>query len=155
VISFHLVFLIGQLLGGLYKSNYKLEVLTQRPYTPAIYPSFFFHCLFLILMTEIDEETPLLQEINGKKRPTPLPWFQFSIVFVSPARRTVDFASNIPFRAAGMCYRPCASRHSSNKTSFQLIRDLGITNGNESQVGYYVGLMVRGAEISGAVSSLT
>jgi hypothetical protein len=31
-------------------------------------------------MTEIDEETPLLQENNGKKRPTPLPWFQFSIV---------------------------------------------------------------------------
>lgn len=24
----------------------------------------------------------------------------------------------------------------------QLIRDLGITNGNESQVGYYVGLLV-------------
>jgi hypothetical protein len=31
-------------------------------------------------MTQIDEETPLLQENNGKKRPTPLPWFQFSIV---------------------------------------------------------------------------
>jgi len=30
-------------------------------------------------MAQIDEETPLLQE-NGKKRPTPLPWFQFSIV---------------------------------------------------------------------------
>lgn len=31
-------------------------------------------------MTEIDEETPLLQENTGKKQPTPLPWFQFSIV---------------------------------------------------------------------------
>ena len=63
--------------------------------------------------------------------------------FVSPARRTIDFACNIPFRAAGMCSWACAGRHSSNQTSFQLIRDLGITNGNESQVGYYVGLMVR------------
>jgi len=30
--------------------------------------------------TLMDEETPLLQENNAKKRPTPLPWFQFSIV---------------------------------------------------------------------------
>jgi hypothetical protein len=28
-----------------------------------------------------DEETPLLQS-DGKKRPTPLPWFQFSITLV-------------------------------------------------------------------------
>jgi hypothetical protein len=28
-----------------------------------------------------DEETPLLQG-NGKKSPTPLPWFQFSLVLV-------------------------------------------------------------------------
>jgi MFS family permease len=32
---------------------------------------------------------------------------------------------------------------SCNSLSFQLIRDVGITHGNESQVGYYVGLMVR------------
>jgi len=30
-----------------------------------------------------------------------------------------------------------------------------MTNGNESQVGYYVGLLVRGAELSGIASSLT
>lgn len=27
-------------------------------------------------------------------------------------------------------------------THMQLIRDIGITNGDETQVGYYVGLMV-------------
>ena len=40
-------------------------------------------------------------------------------------------------------------------THFQLVRDLGITNGNESQVGYYVGLLVREAEQSSTASSLT
>jgi hypothetical protein len=30
-----------------------------------------------------DEETPLLQpDHDGKKRPTPLPWFQFSITLL-------------------------------------------------------------------------
>jgi len=31
---------------------------------------------------QIDEETPLLQENNGHKRATPLPWAQFSLVMV-------------------------------------------------------------------------
>ena len=38
---------------------------------------------------------------------------------------------------------PCAYRSYTQISSFQLIRDVGITNGDESQVGYYVGLMVR------------
>ena len=34
------------------------------------------------MTTQIDEETPLLQENNGHKRATPLPWAQFSLVMV-------------------------------------------------------------------------
>jgi len=32
------------------------------------------------MTSQIDEETPLLNQQNGKKKPTPLPWFQLSIV---------------------------------------------------------------------------
>jgi hypothetical protein len=34
------------------------------------------------MTTQIDEETPLLQENNAHKRATPLPWAQFSLVLV-------------------------------------------------------------------------
>ncbi|KAF9525662.1 major facilitator superfamily multidrug-resistance, DHA1 sub-family [Crepidotus variabilis] len=66
-----------------------------------------------------DEETPLLQ---GKKKPTPLPWFQFSIVLFLQLAEPLTSQVIYPFTP-------------------QLIRDIGITNGNESQVGYYVGIM--------------
>ncbi|KIM36642.1 hypothetical protein M413DRAFT_448986 [Hebeloma cylindrosporum] len=74
------------------------------------------------MTTGIDEETPLLQENNAKKRPTPLPWFQFSIVLFLQLAEPLTSQVIYPFAP-------------------QLIRDLGITNGNVSQVGYYVGLM--------------
>jgi len=32
------------------------------------------------MTSQIDEETPLLNQQNAKKKPTPLPWFQLSIV---------------------------------------------------------------------------
>jgi MFS family permease len=67
-----------------------------------------------------DEETPLLEQT--KKVPTPLPWFQFSIVLFLQLAEPLTSQVIYPFAP-------------------QLIRDLGITNGNESQVGYYVGLM--------------
>lgn len=67
----------------------------------------------------VDEETPLLQ---AKKKKTPLPWFQFSLVlFLQLAE---PLTSNVIYPFAP-----------------QLIRDIGITHGNESQVGYYVGMM--------------
>ncbi|PPQ68704.1 hypothetical protein CVT25_012105 [Psilocybe cyanescens] len=73
------------------------------------------------MTTQIDEETPLLER-NGKQRPTPLPVFQFSIVLFLQLAEPLTSQVIYPFAP-------------------QLIRDLGITNGRESQVGYYVGLM--------------
>ena len=32
------------------------------------------------MTTHVDEETPLLRSEQDKKSPTPIPWFQFSIV---------------------------------------------------------------------------
>ncbi|KDR78797.1 hypothetical protein GALMADRAFT_244352 [Galerina marginata CBS 339.88] len=74
------------------------------------------------MTTQIDEETPLLAQNASKKRPTPLPWAQFSIVMFLQLAEPLTSQVIYPFAP-------------------QLIRDLGITNGNESKVGYYVGLM--------------
>ncbi|KAF8150888.1 member of major facilitator superfamily multidrug-resistance, DHA1 sub-family [Crassisporium funariophilum] len=73
------------------------------------------------MTVQIDEETPLLTR-NGKKKPTPLPVFQFSIVLFLQLAEPLTSQVIYPFAP-------------------QLIRDLGITHGKESQVGYYVGLM--------------
>ncbi|KAG6906444.1 hypothetical protein DXG01_013927 [Tephrocybe rancida] len=69
---------------------------------------------------QADEETSLLQVQPIKK--TPLPWAQFTIVMFLQLAEPLTFQVISPFAP-------------------QLIRDIGITNGNESQVGYYVGLL--------------
>ncbi|TFK98633.1 member of major facilitator superfamily multidrug-resistance, DHA1 sub-family [Pterulicium gracile] len=65
-----------------------------------------------------DEETPLLV----KKPRTPLPWFQLSIVLFLQMAEPLTSQVLYPFGP-------------------QLMRDIGITHGDETKVGYYVGLM--------------
>ncbi|EIN04032.1 member of major facilitator multidrug-resistance DHA1 sub-family [Punctularia strigosozonata HHB-11173 SS5] len=70
-----------------------------------------------------DEETPLLDERHDKKpQPGPIPWNQFSIVLFLQLAEPLTSQVIYPFAP-------------------QLIRDLGITNGDEAKVGYYVGMM--------------
>ncbi|KAL4066073.1 major facilitator superfamily domain-containing protein [Scleroderma yunnanense] len=76
-----------------------------------------------------DEETPLLaqstdedQEVSSRTARTPLPWRQFSILLALQLVEPLTSQVIAPFLP-------------------QLIREIGITNGDESQVGYYVGLM--------------
>lgn len=63
---------------------------------------------------------------------------------VSPARRTVYFTSYRPLRTSGMFFFAIAESIDRYLmlAAYQLIRDIGITNGDETSVGYYVGLMV-------------
>lgn len=71
----------------------------------------------------IDEETPLLLGEDGKKKTaTPLPWFQFSIVLFLQLAEPLTSQVISPFMP-------------------QLVRELGITGGDEAKVGYYVGMM--------------
>ncbi|KAG6904579.1 hypothetical protein DXG01_008881, partial [Tephrocybe rancida] len=72
------------------------------------------------MTSQADEETPLLQ-VQSIKR-TPLPWAQFTIVMFLQLAEPLTSQVISPFAP-------------------QLIRDIGITNGNESQVGHYVGLL--------------
>ncbi|KAF5359319.1 hypothetical protein D9756_003039 [Leucocoprinus leucothites] len=69
---------------------------------------------------EADEETPLLQ--TPLKQRTPLPWFQFTLVLFLQLGEPLTSQVIYPFVP-------------------QLVRDLGITGGDESKVGYYVGIM--------------
>ncbi|KAG2128246.1 major facilitator superfamily domain-containing protein [Suillus clintonianus] len=70
----------------------------------------------------LDEETPLLRPVQQKKARTPLPWRQFSIILFLQLAEPLTSQVISPFAP-------------------QLIRDIGITNGDETSVGYYVGLM--------------
>ncbi|KAG1733578.1 major facilitator superfamily domain-containing protein [Suillus paluster] len=71
---------------------------------------------------QVDEETPLLQSVQQKKARTPLPWRQFSIILFLQLAEPLTSQVISPFAP-------------------QLIRDIGITNGDETRVGHYVGLM--------------
>ncbi|PFH51063.1 hypothetical protein AMATHDRAFT_59741 [Amanita thiersii Skay4041] len=68
-----------------------------------------------------DEETPLLHQ-TAKKTPTPLPWFQLSILLFLQLAEPLTSQVIHPFAP-------------------DLVRSLGITGGNEKKVGYYVGML--------------
>ncbi|KAM6493778.1 member of major facilitator superfamily multidrug-resistance, DHA1 sub-family, partial [Amanita muscaria] len=68
-----------------------------------------------------DEETLLLDNAHVLQR-TPLPWSQFSIILFLHMAEPLATNAIYPFTP-------------------ELIRDIGITHGNEKKIGYYVGLM--------------
>ncbi|GBE88221.1 MFS general substrate transporter [Sparassis crispa] len=71
-----------------------------------------------------DEETPLLQPDSPLLKParTPLPWAQLTILLVLQLAEPLTSQVISPFAP-------------------DLIRNIGITGGDETKVGYYVGLM--------------
>ncbi|TDL19280.1 MFS general substrate transporter [Rickenella mellea] len=75
-------------------------------------------------MIMIDEETPLLRSSSDDTIPreTPLPWKQFSIVLFIQLAEPLTSQVISPFVP-------------------QLIRDLGITGGDDAKIGYYSGIM--------------
>ncbi|KAG0694691.1 major facilitator superfamily domain-containing protein [Suillus ampliporus] len=86
---------------------------------------FFFNSFLQTIMSQqqqVDEETPLLRPVQQKRARTPLPWRQFSIILFLQLAEPLTSQVISPFAP-------------------QLIRDIGITNGDETRVGYYVGLM--------------
>ncbi|KAG1841299.1 major facilitator superfamily domain-containing protein [Suillus subalutaceus] len=74
---------------------------------------------------QLDEETPLLQSKGNapaKKSQTPLLWRQFSMILVLQIAEPMTSQVISPFAP-------------------QLIRDIGITHGDEALVSFYVGLL--------------
>ncbi|KAI6006602.1 major facilitator superfamily domain-containing protein [Pisolithus orientalis] len=70
----------------------------------------------------VDEETPLLHDHQQKHGRTPLPWRQFTIILFLQLAEPLTSQLISPFAP-------------------QLIRDIGVTNGDETKVGFYVGLL--------------
>ncbi len=89
--------------------------------------------------TLMNEETHLLEAQPERKR-TPLPWSQLYIVLIlqlpEPLTSQVifPFAPQVCSSATFACLAP--------ELCVQLMRDIGVTHGDERQVGYYVGFMV-------------
>ncbi|KAG1781011.1 major facilitator superfamily domain-containing protein [Suillus placidus] len=74
---------------------------------------------------QLDEETPLLRSEGNapaKKPRTPLPWRQFSMLLVLQIAEPMTAQVISPFAP-------------------QLIRDIGITHGDEALVSFYVGML--------------
>lgn len=102
--------------------------------------------------TTVDEETPLLPE-QQQKKPTPLPWAQFSIILVLQLAEPLTSQVIYPFAPQVCCIR-CPAVIATHVRR-QLIRDVGITHGDETRVGYYVGVMVRLLRPLSAARTLT
>ncbi|KAG2069717.1 MFS multidrug-resistance DHA1 sub-family [Suillus decipiens] len=75
-----------------------------------------------MVMHHDDEEIPLLQQPEQLVAKTPLPWDQFWIVLVLQFSDYLVIDTLAPFTP-------------------QLIRDIGVTHGDETQVGYHVGIL--------------
>ncbi|KAL1949259.1 hypothetical protein VTO73DRAFT_8140 [Trametes versicolor] len=76
-------------------------------------------------LDQADEETPLLPEEHQaphKRKHTPIPWGQFAIILILQLAEPLTSQVINPFAP-------------------DLIRNIGITHGDETRVGYYVGLM--------------
>ncbi|KAG2106601.1 major facilitator superfamily domain-containing protein [Suillus discolor] len=69
-----------------------------------------------------DEETPLLQRPEQPTAKTPLPWDQFWILLLLEMPDFISSGTLAPFIP-------------------QLIRDIGVTHGDETQVGHYAGIL--------------
>jgi len=99
-------------------------------------------------MLAADEETPLLaqdsdeiHEVGSRTARTPLPWRQFSILLLLQLVEPLTSQVIAPFLPQ-VRELPSQSAKSHELSFLQLVREIGITHGNESQVGYYVGLVV-------------
>ena len=90
--------------------------------------------------TQVDEESPLLRSQQAKVKRTPLPWFQLCIVLVLQLAEPLTSQVIYPFTPQVRRLRILSPYIS---YPYQLMRDIGITHGDETKVGYYVGLMVR------------
>lgn len=90
----------------------------------------------------IDEETPLLiSEQEIRKKPTPIPWGQFSLILILQLAEPLTSQGWIFFLILQHAEPLTLTSQVIYPFAPQLIRDLGITNGDESRVGFYVGMM--------------
>jgi hypothetical protein len=89
-----------------------------------------------------DEETPLLQRSEQPTTRTPLPWNQFWIILFLQISEPLSFQTLAPFIPQVSIFHLLGLESDYNRNLVKLIRDIGVTHGDESQVGHYVGILV-------------
>ncbi|KAG2363838.1 MFS multidrug-resistance DHA1 sub-family [Suillus spraguei] len=88
-----------------------------------------------MIVHQDDEETSLLQQPEQVVAKTPLPWDQFWIILVLQFSDYLVIDTLAPFTP-------------------QLIRDIGVTHGDETQVGYYVGMLRSSSHVAQTLTIL-
>jgi hypothetical protein len=91
-----------------------------------------------------DEETPFLRQSESEQptAKTPLPWDQFWIILFLQLSDPLSSQTLAPFIPQVSKF-PFLERESDHNWNFvKLIRDIGVTHGDESQVGHYAGILV-------------
>ncbi|KAG1818712.1 MFS multidrug-resistance DHA1 sub-family [Suillus subaureus] len=89
-----------------------------------------------------DEETPLLQRPEQRTaRTSPLSWDQFWIILFLQFSDSLVFQTLAPFTPQVNIFPLLGPESDHNRNFVKLIRDIGVTNGDESQVGHYVGIL--------------
>jgi hypothetical protein len=89
-----------------------------------------------------DEETPLLQRPKQPTTRTPLPWNQFWILLFVQLSDSVASLTLTPFTPQVSVSYLLRLESDHNRNLVKLIRDIGVTHGDESQVAHYVGILV-------------
>ncbi|KAG2138610.1 major facilitator superfamily domain-containing protein [Suillus bovinus] len=88
-----------------------------------------------------DEETLLLQRPEQLTAKTPLPWDQFWIVLLLEMPDLLSSRTLAPFIPQVRIFPLLELISDRNWNFIKLIRDIGVTRGDESQVGHYVGIL--------------
>ncbi|KAG6860740.1 hypothetical protein C0995_008004 [Termitomyces sp. Mi166 len=84
----------------------------------------------------VDEETALLTQSHERRKPTPLPWLQISIVLLLQVTEPITSMSIYPYIN-------------------QLVSELDIIGGDERKVGYYAGLIFYAGVLKSVMGELT
>jgi hypothetical protein len=97
--------------------------------------------------TSANENTPLIQGEQRSHETTGLkprfPWGQLSILLVLQLAEPMTYQVIAPFAPQVIhSARRFIALFSLTTTFIQLVRDVGVTHGDERKVGYYVGMMV-------------
>ena len=104
---------------------------------------------------DVDEETPLLRPVHDSehylnattpRKETPIPWGHYSLVLFLQLAEPLTSQVIYPFIPQVCPFELHTSTRTTSDilSSRQLIREIGVTNGDrdDTKVGYYVGLMV-------------
>jgi hypothetical protein len=91
---------------------------------------------------QVEEIRPLLQRSERLITRTPLPWDQFWIILFLQLSDPLALQTLAPFIPQVSVFLLCGLESDHILNIVKLVRDIGVTHGDESLVGHYVGILV-------------